>query len=176
MSYLHAIMYKIADDEAFSRFIDEHRLTDQIVTKTNVLQNTEYYQKILNIILYIHLAAGHDNQISALFGSRKKINSANTAKKSTGTLFNEKKPGYLSLTGNLGVSKQESMEGLIIWPLLIGGYAYGFMVQKDGEVYEINLDEELNPIDQGDETAARLWRNMGVSSKRCIPRRRKFGM
>jgi len=65
-------MYKIADDETFSRFIDEHRLTDQIVTKTNVLQNTEYYQKILNIILYIHLAADHDNQISALFGSRKK--------------------------------------------------------------------------------------------------------
>ena len=98
------------------------------------------------------------------------------SKKKTGTLFNEKKPGYLSLTGHLGVSKQESMEGLIIWPLLIGGYEYGFMVQKDGEVYEINLDEELNPIDQGDETAARLWRNMGVSSKRCFPRRRKFGM
>jgi len=93
LSYLHAIMYKIADDETFSRFIDEHRLTDQIVTKTNVLQNTEYYQKILNIILYIHLAAGHDNQISALFGSRKKINSANTAKKSTGTCLTRKNRG-----------------------------------------------------------------------------------
>jgi len=86
-------MYKIADDETFSRFIDEHRLTDQIVTKTNVLQNTEYYQKILKIILYIHLAAGHDNQISALFGSRKKINSANTAKKSTGTCLTRKNRG-----------------------------------------------------------------------------------
>lgn len=72
LSYVYAIMYKIAHDEAFSRFIDEHRLTDQIVTKTNVLQNTEYYQKILKIILYIHLAADHDNQILALFGSRKK--------------------------------------------------------------------------------------------------------
>jgi len=59
------------------------------------------------------------------------------------------------------VSIQDSMEGLIIWPFLFGSYEYGFKVQKDGEVYEINLDEALNPIDQGDETAARLLEEYG---------------
>ncbi|MDI3311847.1 MAG: hypothetical protein QJR05_10545 [Thermoanaerobacterium sp.] len=70
-----------------------------------------------------------------------------------GYQFNVKKPGYLSFTGNLGVTKPESMDGLIIWPLLFGGYEYGVRLQKDGEVYEIYVDENMNPINKDDAVA-----------------------
>jgi hypothetical protein len=67
-----------------------------------------------------------------------------------GYSFNVKKPDYLKLTGNLGVSKLESMDALIIWPLLFGGYEYGIRLQDNGEIYEIYVDEKMNPIDEND--------------------------
>ncbi|GLB61477.1 hypothetical protein [Cytobacillus sp. NCCP-133] len=68
-------------------------------------------------------------------------------------LYNVKKPGYLHFTGNLGVAKTNSMDGLIIWPLLFGGYEYGIRLQNDGEVFEIYVDENMKPIDKEDKVA-----------------------
>lgn len=67
-----------------------------------------------------------------------------------GYLYHVKKPGYLHFTGNLGVAKNDSMDGLIIWPLLSGGFKYGIRLQSDGEVYEIYVDENMKPIKKDD--------------------------
>ncbi|WP_062350432.1 hypothetical protein [Bacillus kwashiorkori] len=58
-----------------------------------------------------------------------------------GYVFNVKKPEYLSFTGNLGVSKLNSLDGLIIWPLLFGGYEYGLRLQTEEGVLEITVDD-----------------------------------
>lgn len=75
-------------------------------------------------------------------------------KKEDDYLYNVKKPAYLHFTGNLGVAKSESMDGLIIWPLLFGGYKYGIRLQTDDGVYEIYVDEKINLINKDDAVAA----------------------
>lgn len=53
INYLHDIMYKISDDE-FNKFVDEHNLTDQIVSKTNVFENFENKWVVAKRVLYIN--------------------------------------------------------------------------------------------------------------------------
>lgn len=67
-----------------------------------------------------------------------------------GYIYNVKKPAYLQYTGNLGVSNPEKGELLLIWPLMSGGYKYGFRLQEDGSTYEIYVDENMNPIYKDD--------------------------
>ncbi|PGE68924.1 hypothetical protein [Bacillus toyonensis] len=74
-------------------------------------------------------------------------------KEESGYVFNVKTPDYLRFTGNLGVSKVESLDGLIIWPLLFGGYEYGVRLQKGDQVFEIYVDENMNPIYTDDKLA-----------------------
>lgn len=73
--------------------------------------------------------------------------------KEDGYIYSVKKPGYLSFTGNLAVSNDEKQESLIIWPLITGGYEYGFSIQKDGQPYEFYVDENMKPIDKDDSVA-----------------------
>ncbi|WP_243291890.1 hypothetical protein [Bacillus sp. FJAT-47783] len=89
-------------------------------------------------------------------------------KEEDGYLYNVKKPGYLSFTGNLGVSKKESMNGLIIWPLLFGGFEYGIRLQNDGEVYEIYVDENMNPINVDDSVAIQQLEEHKVEIEKMI--------
>ena len=74
-------------------------------------------------------------------------------KEDEGYLYHVKKPGYLHFTGNLGVAKNNSMDGLIIWPLIFGGFKYGIRLQSDGQVYEIYVDENMKPIKKDDVVA-----------------------
>lgn len=53
INYLNDIMYKISDDE-FNRFIEEHGLMGQIVTRTNVLENYQNNWLIAKRVLYIN--------------------------------------------------------------------------------------------------------------------------
>ncbi|MWC27098.1 hypothetical protein [Paenibacillus sp. MMS18-CY102] len=73
-----------------------------------------------------------------------------------GYSYNVKTPDYLHFTGNLGVSNFEKGEALIIWPLINGGYEFGFRLQKDGKAFEIYVDEHMNPIDTSDENMVEL--------------------
>ncbi|MGG4143976.1 DUF1430 domain-containing protein [Paenibacillus algorifonticola] len=54
MNVLHDIMYKI-EDQAFTRFIEEHGLENQIVSRTNALENYENKWTIAKRVLYINL-------------------------------------------------------------------------------------------------------------------------
>ncbi|GAA0182032.1 hypothetical protein SH2C18_44780 [Clostridium sediminicola] len=74
-------------------------------------------------------------------------------KKEDGFTYSVKKPDYLQYTGNLAVSNMEKGELLIIWPLIFGGYEYGFRVQEEGGAYEIYVDENMNSIDKEDKIA-----------------------
>lgn len=67
-----------------------------------------------------------------------------------GYLYGVKKPDYFQFTGNLTVVNRETDETLIIWPLMSGGYEYGYRLQEDGEAFEIYVDEDMKPIDKGD--------------------------
>lgn len=89
-------------------------------------------------------------------------------KEEDGYLYNVKKPGYLSFTGNLGVAKAESMDGLVIWPLLFGGYEYGIRLQSDGEVYEVYVDENMNPISKDDAVAVQQLEKRKVDIEKMI--------
>lgn len=73
-----------------------------------------------------------------------------------GYVYSVKRPGYLSFTGNLAIISSEYKETLIIWPLMDGSYEYGIRVQKDGQVHELTLDEQLRPIDPNDSRIASL--------------------
>lgn len=67
-----------------------------------------------------------------------------------GYTYNVKKPSYLHYTGNLGVANNKTRELLIIWPSVFGGYEHGFVLHEDGAVYEIYVDENMEPIDKND--------------------------
>lgn len=73
--------------------------------------------------------------------------------KEDGYIYSVKKPDYLSFTGNLGVANNKKGDALIIWPLMSGGYEYGFRLQKDGVAYEIYVDENMEPINKEDTVA-----------------------
>ena len=49
------VMYKITSDDEFNRFIEQHNLTDQVVRKTNVLENYKNKWVIAKRVLYINL-------------------------------------------------------------------------------------------------------------------------
>ncbi len=53
INYVHDIMYKISDDE-FNKFVADHNLTNQIVSKTNVFENYENKWIIAKRILYMN--------------------------------------------------------------------------------------------------------------------------
>lgn len=40
-----------------------------------------------------------------------------------------------------------------VWPLISGGYEYGFRLQKDGAAHEIYVDENMEPIHKDDTVA-----------------------
>ncbi|AEV67192.1 hypothetical protein [Acetivibrio clariflavus] len=65
--------------------------------------------------------------------------------------YNVKKPNYLSLTGNLGVTNKTNEFALIIWPKIFGKYIYGVRIQQEEVVYSIYVDENLKPIYSGNE-------------------------
>ncbi|WP_066506473.1 hypothetical protein [Abyssisolibacter fermentans] len=69
-------------------------------------------------------------------------------KEKDGYIYSVKKPDYLRLTGNLAVNNNKKGEALIIWPLMFGGYKYGFRLQKDGLAHEIYVDEHMEPINK----------------------------
>ncbi len=77
-----------------------------------------------------------------------------------GFTYNVKSPDYLQYTGNLGIVHPDKESALIIWPKLMGEDVYGFRLQKDGEAYEIYLNENLEPF-EADERTSEL-----VASKR----------
>lgn len=80
-------------------------------------------------------------------------NSSYGIKKEDGYNYHVKKPDYLQYTGNLAVDNYEKGKLLIIWPLIFGGYEYGFRIQEEGGAYEIYVDENMNPIDKEDKIA-----------------------
>ncbi|SFE98127.1 hypothetical protein SAMN04487969_110161 [Paenibacillus algorifonticola] len=96
-------------------------------------------------------------------------------KEEEGYIYNVKKPGYLRLTGNLGVAKADSFNGLIIWPLLFGGYEYGLRFQGvNGEVYEILVDKNLNPINNDDESALKAMEENEVQIQELVSRAQRM--
>lgn len=70
--------------------------------------------------------------------------------KKDGSMYSVKKPDYLHYTGNLAVDNTQKQTSLIIWPLINGGYKYGFRVQESESqtAYEIYVDENLKPTDK----------------------------
>lgn len=77
--------------------------------------------------------------------------------KDDGYRYYVKKPNYLHYTGNLTVRNREKRELLVIWPLISGGYKYGFRLQEDGKAFEIYVDENMNPIYKDDIYSAQIF-------------------
>lgn len=66
------------------------------------------------------------------------------------------KPPYLSFEGYLSINKNIEPEkneqfSLIIWPLVLGGYEYGFRVQKNGEAHEIYINKNMEPTKENED-------------------------
>lgn len=60
-----------------------------------------------------------------------------------GYLYNVKYPDYLTFTGNLGISDDNHLISLIIWPSFIGENKYGVRITDNDNVYEVMLDKEM---------------------------------
>ncbi|MEM5606765.1 hypothetical protein AAHB51_30345 [Bacillus cereus] len=54
INYVHDVMYKISNEE-FSQFVHKHYLTNQIVSKTNVLDNFNNKWNTAKRVLYINI-------------------------------------------------------------------------------------------------------------------------
>lgn len=54
ITFVHEIMYKISNDDEFNQFVEKHNLTNQIVTKTNVLENYRNKWIAAKRVLYIN--------------------------------------------------------------------------------------------------------------------------
>lgn len=78
---------------------------------------------------------------------------------SEGYNYNVKKPRYLSFkSGNLGVSTSGG-NGLIIWPKPFGEYKYGALITVDDITYQIYITEELEVVDNDNETYKNILHN-----------------
>ena len=77
--------------------------------------------------------------------------------KEDGYSYGVKKPDYLQYTGNLSVSNMEKGDVLIIWPLLSGGYEYGFILREEDRGYEIYVDENMEPLDKDDVNTIKVF-------------------
>lgn len=69
--------------------------------------------------------------------------------KEDGYSYYVKKPGYLHYTGNLIVKDTNKKISLFIWPLISGGYEYGFRFEENGWFTDINIDKNLEAEAQG---------------------------
>ncbi len=78
--------------------------------------------------------------------------------------YSVKYPGYLSLTGNLGVWPDDDILQLIIWPELDGSYSYGIRLEADDTMYYIYIDEYGNAIDEGDSELTEQYRDKITSA------------
>ncbi|MBG9475753.1 hypothetical protein [Priestia megaterium] len=76
-------------------------------------------------------------------------------KSEKGYVYLVQKPPYLSFEGYLSINKHvvktNDQFSLIIWPLVLGGYEYGFRVQKDGESHEIYIDKNMKPTHENED-------------------------
>lgn len=54
INFVHEIMYKISNDDEFKQFVEEHDLTNQIVSRTNVLENYNNKWTSAKRVLYIN--------------------------------------------------------------------------------------------------------------------------
>lgn len=96
-------------------------------------------------------------------------------KQEDGFTYNVQEPGYLRLTGNLGITKDGTTNGLIIWPLLSGGYKYGIRIEDDKkQVYEIYVDEKMNPLDKDDQNVVEVLEKNKEEVKELITRANKM--
>lgn len=126
--------------------------------KTNRFQEMSKFKKIVLSIGVLCLAFGLYNVI--WFGWRAcKYNSYTenldvfiehlsyvyTAE--DGYLYNVKMPDYLTFTGNLCVATPDGGAALLIWPKVLGGYRYGFQIEKDNEIYSIMLNQDFEAED-----------------------------
>ena len=80
---------------------------------------------ILNLSWLLITTVKYNKFVKAVPKNEHNVYSMN---KEDGYSYHVKKPNYLHYTGNLTVSNHEKGELLIIWPLMSGGYKYGFMV------------------------------------------------
>ncbi|MGG4142392.1 hypothetical protein ABEW34_04605 [Paenibacillus algorifonticola] len=76
-----------------------------------------------------------------------------------GDVYNLKIPDYLHFTGNLGIVSEGREESLIVWPKIFGGYDYGIILNKDGQTYEIYVNEKMELIDKEDENSQKLLKD-----------------
>ncbi len=66
--------------------------------------------------------------------------------------YSVKYPDYLSLTGNLAVGSPAEgddpfTDALIIWPKWTGGYGYGLLLYDQQDAWQVEIDQEGNPLD-----------------------------
>ncbi|MDF2648576.1 MAG: putative rane protein [Paenibacillus sp.] len=54
ITYLHEVMYNISSEDEFNRFIEDHNLKDQIVTRTNAFDNYNAKWTIAQRVLYMN--------------------------------------------------------------------------------------------------------------------------
>lgn len=54
IGFVHEVMYKISNDDEFNQFVKEYDLTNQIVSKTNVLENYNNKWASVKRVLYIN--------------------------------------------------------------------------------------------------------------------------
>lgn len=102
---------------------------------------------ILNLSWLLITTAKYNKFIKAVPKNEHGLYSMN---KNDGYSYYVKKPNYLHYTGNLTIKNSEKGELLIIWPLISGGYKYGFRLQEDGKAFEIYVDQNMEPIHKDD--------------------------
>lgn len=102
---------------------------------------------ILNLSWLLITTVKYNKFVKAVPKNEHNVYSMN---KEDGYSYHVKKPNYLHYTGNLTVSNHEKGELLIIWPLMSGGYKYGFRLQEDGGAFEAYVDENMDPIYKDD--------------------------
>lgn len=66
--------------------------------------------------------------------------------------FSVSKAQYLNFAGNLGIVAAEDEKFLIVWPTLLEGNTYGFMMSDETQTYNFVVDEFGNLLN-GDEFA-----------------------
>ncbi|MGO4546775.1 hypothetical protein AB4Z29_18420 [Paenibacillus sp. 2TAB23] len=93
-----------------------------------------------------------------------------------GYAYSVKLPDYISFTGNLAITNSEKGELLIIWPLINGGYEYGMRFQKDGEAYEIYVDDNMQPVNKDDVQTVQLVQKYKSEIDELFERARESGV
>ncbi|MGL5379223.1 hypothetical protein [Clostridium sp.] len=157
---------------------DENIKRKEIRFLTMKIRNNKIFILIVSIFVFVNIMWFFSTRIKYHQFTKNipKNEYGYTILNKDGYTYGVKKPNYMELTGNLYISKNNSSESIIIWPLFTGGFEYGLILgdKKNNMSYEIYVDDNMNPLEKDNPQYLKLINDNAVEVNELYKRARNM--